>query len=128
LLSDQFHDGWYHTGDLGRLDMDGYLYFVDRKSYVINVRGFDVYPEQVETVLMKHSMIQDVVVKGTPKDSYSESIQAYIIQEEGKRPTDDELITFLEEKLPRYQIPEKFIYVSHFPKSPTGKVVRQALK
>lgn len=128
LLSDQFHDGWYHTGDLGRLDMDGYLYFVDRKSYVINVRGFDVYPEQVETVLMKHPMIQDVVVKGTSKDSYSESIQAYIIQEDGKRSTDDELITFLEKKLPRYQIPEKFIYVNHFPKSPTGKVVRQALK
>jgi len=128
LLSDQFHDGWYHTGDLGRLDMDGYLYFVDRKSYVINVRGFDVYPEQVETVLMKHPMIRDVVVKGTPKDNYSESIQAYIIQEDGKRPTDDELITFLEKKLPRYQIPEKFIYVNHFPKSPTGKVVRQALK
>ena len=128
LLSDQFHDGWYHTGDLGRLDMDGYLYFVDRKSYVINVRGFDVYPEQVETVLMNHPMIQDVVVKGTPKDSYSESIQAYIIQENGKRPTDDELIIFLEKKLPRYQIPEKFIYVNHFPKSPTGKVVRQALK
>lgn len=128
LLSDQFHDGWYHTGDLGRLDMDGYLYFVDRKAYVINVRGFDVYPEQVETVLMKHPMIQDVVVKGTPKDSYSETIQAYIIQEEGKRPTDDELIVFLKKKLRRYQIPEKFIYVNHFPKSPTGKVVRQALK
>ena len=128
LLSDQFHDGWYHTGDLGRLDMDGYLYFVDRKAYVINVRGFDVYPEQVEIALMKHPMIHDVVVKGSPKDSYSESIQAYIILEEGKRPTDDELIAFLEKKLPRYQIPEKFIYVNHFPKSPTGKVVRQALK
>ena len=128
LLSDQFYKGWYHTEDLGRLDMDGYLYFVDRKAYVINVRGFDVYPEQVEIALMKHPMIQDVVVKGAPKDSYSESIQAYIIQAEGKRPTDEELIAFLEKKLPRYQIPEKFIYVNHFPKSPTGKVVRQALK
>ncbi|MCF7833441.1 MAG: acyl--CoA ligase [Candidatus Marinimicrobia bacterium] len=128
LLSDKFHNGWYHTGDLGRLDMDGYLYFVDRKAYVINVRGFDVYPEQVEIALMKHPKIRDVVVKGTPKDSYSESIHAYIIQEEGKRPTDDELIAFLEKELLRYQIPEKFIYVNHFPKSPTGKVVRQALK
>ncbi len=128
LLSDQFHDGWYHTGDLGRLDPDGYLYFVDRKAYVINVRGFEVYPEQVELALMKHPMVHDVVVTGTPKDSYSEMIRAYIIQEEGKRPSDEDLLSFLENKLPRYQIPEKFIYVNHFPKSPTGKVVRQALK
>jgi long-chain acyl-CoA synthetase len=128
LLSDRFHDGWYHTGDLGRLDPDGYLYFVDRKAYVINVRGFEVYPEQVEIALMKHPMVQDVVVAGVPIDEYSTSIHAHIIQEEGKRPTDEELVAFLEKELPRYQIPEKFIYVNHFPKSPTGKVVRQALK
>lgn len=128
LLSDQFSDGWYHTGDLGRLDPEGYLYFVDRKDYIINVRGFEVYPEQVEMALMKHPMVKDVVVAGTPKDSYSETIKAYIIQEEGKRPSDEELIEFLEKELPRYQIPENFTYVNHFPKSPTGKVVRQALK
>jgi long-chain acyl-CoA synthetase len=128
LLSDHFHDGWYHTGDLGRLDPDGYLYFVDRKAYLINVRGFEVYPERIEMLLIKHPQVQDVVVKGVPKDNYSESIQAYIIQEEGKRPSDEELIAFLEKELPRYQIPEKFIFVNHFPKSPTGKVVRQALK
>jgi len=128
LLSDHFHDGWYHTGDLGRLDPDGYLYFVDRKAYVINVRGFEVYPEQVELALMKHPMVHDVVVTGAPQDNYSESIRAYIIQEEGKRPSDEDLVAFLEKELPRYQIPEKFIYVNHFPKSPTGKVVRQALK
>ena len=128
LLSDQFHDGWYHTGDLGRLDPDGYLYFVDRKAYLINVCGFEVYPERIEMLLIKHPQVQDVVVKGVPKDNYSESIQAYIIQEEGKRPSDEELIAFLEKELPRYQIPEKFIFVNHFPKSPTGKVVRQALK
>ena len=79
-------------------------------------------------LLIKHPHVQDVVVKGIPKDNYSESIRAYIIQEEGKRPSDEELIAFLEKELPRYQIPEKFIFVNHFPKSPTGKVVRQALK
>ncbi len=128
LLADQFEDGWYHTGDLGRLDPDGYLYFVDRKAYVINVCGFEVYPEQIEMELLKHPMIREVVVAGAPKDEFSESIQAYIIQKEGKRPSDSELIEFLEKVLPKYQIPEKFIYVNHFPKSPTGKVVRQALK
>ena len=128
ILSDQFRHGWYHTGDLGRLDPDGYLYFIDRKAYVINVRGFEVYPEQVEMVLNKHPMVLDVVVAGVPKDEHSEAIHAHIIQKEGKRPTDEELLAFLEDKLPRYQIPEKFIYVNHFPKSPTGKVVRQALK
>jgi len=128
ILSDRFRNGWYHTGDLGRLDPEGYLYFVDRKAYVINVRGFEVYPEQVELELMKHPMVHDVVVVGVPKDEHSESIHAHIIQEEGKRPSDEELLAFLEKALPRYQIPEKFIYVNHFPKSPTGKVVRQALK
>ena len=128
LLAGHFHDGWYHTGDLGRLDPEGYLYFVDRKAYVINIRGFEVYPEQVESKLMKHPMVHDVVVTGVLKDDHCEAIQAYIIQEEGKRPSDEELRAFLEKELPRYQIPEKFIYVNHFPKSPTGKVVRQALK
>lgn len=127
LLSDHFRDGWYHTGDLGRLDPDGYLYFVDRKSNLINVRGFEVYPEQIESVLMKHPIVQEVVVIGVPKDEYSESIHAFIIPTEGKRPADDEIVKFLEKELPRYQIPDKFTYVNHFPKSPTGKVVRQAL-
>ncbi|MFA6618479.1 MAG: class I adenylate-forming enzyme family protein [Candidatus Neomarinimicrobiota bacterium] len=127
LLSDQFKDGWYHTGDLGRLDPDGYLYFVDRKAYLINVRGFEVYPEEIESVLMKHPAVQEVVVTGVAKDEYSESIYAYIIPSDSQRPRDNELIDFLAKELPRYQIPEKFIYVNHFPKSPTGKVVRQAL-
>lgn len=128
LLAHHFHDGWYHTGDLGRLDPDGHLYFVDRKAYLINIQGFEVYPEQIESVLLKHPQIQNVVVVGVPKDMYSETIHAYIIQEEGKRPSDQELIEFLEKELPKYQIPEKFVYVKHFPKSATGKVVRQALK
>lgn len=127
LLSDQFKDGWYHTSDLGKLDSDGYLYFVDRKAYLINVRGFEVYPEEVESVLNQHPAVKEVVVIGVAKDEYSESIHAYIIPSEVQRPRDEELVDFLVKKLPRYQIPEKFIYVNHFPKSPTGNVVRQAL-
>lgn len=128
LLKADIRDGWYHTGDLGCWDMDGYLYFVDRKSYIINVRGFNVYPEQVETVLSKHPQIKDVVVVGKPKDEYSESINAYIIPAGGSRPDDRELREFAEKELPRYQIPDKYIFVNHFPRSATGKVVRQALK
>ncbi|MBN2781166.1 MAG: long-chain fatty acid--CoA ligase, partial [Candidatus Marinimicrobia bacterium] len=128
LLHDKVDEGWYRTGDLGRLDMDGYLYFVDRKAYVINVRGFNVYPEQIESVLVKHPKVQDAVVVGVPLDTGSESIHAHIIPENGKRPEERELLDFLELELPRYQIPEKFIFVNHFPRSATGKVVRQALK
>ncbi|MBW6458007.1 MAG: acyl--CoA ligase, partial [FCB group bacterium] len=128
LLKEHIHDGWYHTGDLASVDLDGYYYFVDRKAYVINVRGFDVYPEQLEAILMKHPMIRDAVVVGSPREDGSESIQAYIIPEGVKRPDDEELKTFLGKELPPYQIPEGFNYVNHFPKSATGKVVRQALK
>ncbi|MCK4813271.1 MAG: AMP-binding protein, partial [Candidatus Marinimicrobia bacterium] len=128
LLQENIHDGWYHTGDLGRCDMDGYLYFVDRKAYVIHVRGFEVYPEQIEMVLAKHPKIKEVVVAGVYQDEYSETIQAYIIAEDGKHPDDKELIEFIKNELPLYQIPKKFVYVTHFPRSATGKVVRQALK
>ncbi len=128
LLQENIHDGWYHTGDLGRCDMDGYLYFVDRKAYVIHVRGFEVYPEQIETVIAKHPKIKEVVVAGVYQDEYSETIQAYIIAEDGKHPDDKELIEFIKKELPPYQIPKKFVYVTHFPRSATGKVVRQALK
>jgi len=128
LLKEQIRDGWYHTGDLARVDMDGYYYFIDRKAYVINVRGFDVYPEQLESLLMKHPMVKDAVVVGALREDGTESIQAHIIPESGKRPDDEALKAFLSEELPPYQIPEGFSYVTHFPKSATGKVVRQALK
>jgi acyl-CoA synthetase (AMP-forming)/AMP-acid ligase II len=128
LLKNNIIDGWYHSGDLGRLDMDGYLYFVDRKAYIIHVRGFEVYPEEIETALIRHPQIRDVVVVGVPVDEHSESIHAHIIAEDNKRPSDTELTEFLKKELPRYQIPEKYIFVNHFPKSATGKVVRQALK
>ena len=128
LLKNDIRDGWYHTGDLGRWDMDGYLYFVDRKAYIINVRGFEVYPEQVESVLSRHPRVKDAVVVGKARDEYSESIHAYIIPREGKAIPEKELLDILERELPRYQIPDKFIHVDHFPRSATGKVVRQALK
>lgn len=128
LLKKDIQNGWYHTGDLGHLDLDGYLFFVDRKAYIIHVRGFEVYPEQVEAALSKHPQVQDVVVVGVPLDEDSESIHAHIIPEGGKRPDENSLMEFLEKELPRYQIPQKFIFTNHFPRSATGKVVRQALK
>lgn len=128
LLKKDIIDGWYHSGDLGRLDMDGYLYFVDRKAYIIHVRGFEVYPEEIESALLKHPKIKDVVVVGVAEDEYNESIHAHIISEGNIKAAESELRSFLEKELPRYQIPDKYIFVNHFPKSATGKVVRQALK
>jgi len=128
LLKKDIQKGWYHTGDLGYLDLDGYLYFIDRKAYIIHVRGFEVYPEQVEAALIKHPQVQDVVVVGVALDENLESIHAHIIPKGGKRPEENALTEFLQNELPRYQIPDKYIFTNHFPKSATGKVVRQALK
>lgn len=127
-VKDNIVNGWYHTGDLGCFDMDGYLYFVDRKAYLINVNGFEVYPEQIEMALAQHGDVKEVVVNGVPKGSHSEEIHAHIISKDNKRLSEYELKEFLKDKLPAYQIPEKFLFVNHFPRSATGKIVRQALK
>lgn len=120
--------GWYQSGDLGYQDMDGYFYFVDRKINRINKNGFDVYPEIIENELHKHNLIKEVAVIGVQLNKTTQKIVANIVTTNKRVINSKELVSFLENKIPKYQIPDEFAFLDHLPKNATGKIARQSLR
>ncbi|MEA1986352.1 MAG: AMP-binding protein [Candidatus Marinimicrobia bacterium] len=120
--------GWYQTGDIGYQDIDGYFYFIDRKINIINVNGFDVYPEIVEHELLKHDLISEVAVTGYKEKRMTEKLVANIVTVDKRVINQEELKLFLKNKILKYQIPDKFTFLNHLPKNATGKISRQSLR
>jgi long-chain acyl-CoA synthetase len=120
-------NGWLHTGDLGRIDKDGFIYIVDRKKHIIICGGENIYPVEIETVLQKHPKIFDVAVIGIPDDRLGEVILAVIQPALGEEPTRTEMAAYCEENLPRYKRPREIIF-SKVPRNSTGKLEKQKLQ
>ena len=117
-------DGWFWTGDVGVFDEDGYLYLVDRVKDLIIVSGFNVYPSEVENVLMEHPLVRGAVVVGSPHGETGETVVAHVSGEVEP----DELDSFVRERLSRYKCPTKIHFVDELPVAPTGKVIRRELR
>ncbi|NYI76733.1 long-chain-fatty-acid--CoA ligase [Nocardioides panzhihuensis] len=118
-------DGWFSTGDIARLDIDGYYSIVDRKKDVIIRGGYNVYPREVEEVLYEHPAVSEAAVIGI-KDVYlGEQIGAAVALKRGARAESDELVEFVRERLADYKYPRKIWFVSSLPKGPTGKILRR---
>lgn len=123
-------DGWFRTGDLGKLDERGYLYYVDRLKDIINFSGFKIWPREVEDVLYKHPAVKEVAVVGV-KDSYHGEIpKAFVVLREGfkGKVTENELVQFVRERLANYKVPRAVEFVDELPKSSTGKILRRVLR
>jgi len=121
-------NGWYYTGDLGRLDQDGFLYIVGRSKDIINCGGKRVYPVEVEEVLFKHPAVLDVAVLGVPHATLGQEVKAFVVLKEGNQVTADELITHCQKaKLPPYKIPGKIEFRKTFPKNSMGKTLKNKL-
>ncbi|HEY3278198.1 MAG TPA: AMP-binding protein [Syntrophorhabdaceae bacterium] len=120
-------DGWLRTGDLARLDEDGYIYLVDRAKDLVISGGENVYPVEVEEALQKHPGIRDVAVIGTPDERLGEIVTAVIDPVAVNGLTEAEVLRFCEENLPRYKRPRKIIFDS-VPRSPTGKIEKPKLR
>lgn len=120
--------GWLHTGDLARRDEDGYFYIIDRKKDMIILGGFNVYPREVEEVLLTHPAVQEAAVVGVGDPLKGETVKAYIVLKEGASADRRQLQEFLKEYLAAYKIPRLFEFVAELPKSPTGKVLKKLLK
>jgi len=125
---ERFSDGWLNTGDVVRIDDDGYITIVDRVSDIIIVSGFNVYPQEVEAVLREHPAVHSPVVVGEKNIIAGELVKAFVILEDGASVTDRELIEFCRERLARYKVPRKIGFVKEFPVSPTGKILRRELR
>jgi long-chain acyl-CoA synthetase len=121
-------DGWFRTGDLVRLDDDGYVYIVDRAKDMINVGGSKVYPRDVEEVLHRHPAVADAVVIGVPDPDLGEVVKAYVVLKPGQTWTTDEVIAYLQPVLASYKLPRTVDFVEAIPRSASGKALRRLLR
>lgn len=120
-------DGWLHTGDIGMVDGDGYLYLVDRAKDLIIVSGFNVYPHEVEEVLQAHPGVAEVGVVGVPHPYHGEAVKAYVVPAAGADLDEEELIEHAMDHLARYKCPTKVMFVDELPRNASGKLVRREL-
>jgi acyl-CoA synthetase (AMP-forming)/AMP-acid ligase II len=119
--------GWLHTGDLGRLDADGYLYIVGRKKEVVVRGGMNVYADDVEAVLQAHPEVVEAAVVGVPHDVLGEDIAAYVVLRPGATVSTAELQGFAGERLADYKVPRQVHYLPALPRNPGGKVLKSQL-
>ena len=120
-------DGWLRTGDIARMDSDGYFYIVDRLKDIIIASGFNIVPREVEEVLFEHPKVQEAVVAGVPDAYRGETVKAYVVLRSGEAATADELIAFCAERLAPYKVPKYVEFRSELPKTQVGKFLRRVL-
>ena len=120
-------DGWFRTGDLATMDEDDYLTIVDRKKDMILRNGYNVYPTEVEGVLMRHPAVQAAAVFGTPHAKHGQEIEAAVVLREGQQATDDELREYVKARIAAYKFPRVVHLVDELPLGPSGKVLKREL-
>ena len=120
-------DGWLRTGDIAITDDDGYLYLVDRAKDLIIVSGFNVYPKEVEDVLIDYPGIAEVGVIGVPHPHTGEAVKAFVVAEPGVHLDEDALIEHCKSELARYKCPSKVLFVDQLPRNVSGKLLRREL-
>ena len=124
-----FRNGWFHTGDIGRFDEDGYLYIVDRVKDMIIRGGYNVYPREVEEVLMTHPAVSLAAVVGVPHDQYGEEVKAFIVpQESAGDISEDELKAWAKENMADYKYPRFVEFRDTLPMNATGKILKRDLR
>src|SRR5205085_1348154 len=119
---------WLHTGDLGYLDDDGYLFIVDRKKDMIKTSGFQVWPREVEEVLATHPAVAEVGVAGVSDPVKGEVVHAWIVLRAGETADEQQIRTFCRGQLAPYKVPARVEFRSELPKTMVGKVLRRALR
>jgi len=121
-------DGWLLTGDLAKMDADGYFYIVDRKKDMILCSGYNVYPREVEEVLFMHPAVGDAAAIGVPDAYRGETVKAFVVLKPGKTATEADLIAFCKERLAPFKVPKAVEFATALPMSLVGKVLRRQLR
>ena len=123
-----FRDGWFRTGDVARVDGDGYVYLLDRKKDMIVTGGENVYSSEVEAVLYRHPGVHEAAVVGVPDDTYGEALLAVIVPAPGAALTEAEVVAHCRGKIGGYKIPRRTAFVDELPKSAMGKILKTELR
>lgn len=121
-------DGWLHTGDIARMDEEGYFYIVDRKKDMVIAGGYNIYPRDIDEVLFQHPKVLDAIAVGIPHDYRGETIKAFIVLKPGETATAEDIVDFCKERLAIYKIPKEVEFRDELPKSAIGKVLRKILR
>jgi acyl-CoA synthetase (AMP-forming)/AMP-acid ligase II len=120
--------GWLHTGDVGRMDEEGFLYIMDRKKDMIISGGENIYPAEIEDSLRHNPKILDVGVIGYPHEKWGEAVMAVVAVKEGETLTEEELIEWCQGKIGKFKIPKKVVFTDAIPRTPTGKILKRVLR
>ncbi|MDQ3749536.1 MAG: AMP-binding protein, partial [Acidobacteriota bacterium] len=121
-------DGWFYSGDIGRFDADGFLYIADRVKDMILRGGFNVYPRELEEVLMTHEAVSLCAVIGVPHEEYGEEIKAFVVLKQGAALTESELVEWSKERMANYKYPRIIEFRETLPMTATGKILKRELR
>ena len=122
-----FRNGWFHTGDIGYRDTEGFYFIVDRKSDMIIRGGENIYPREIDEVLYQHPAVSAAAVVGVPDDLYGEEVAGFVVLRDGGEASERELIEFCKARLADYKCPKTIRFVKDIPKGPTGKLLKREL-
>ena len=121
-------DGWFASGDMGKVDEDGYFFIVDRKKELIIRGGYNVYPREVEEVLYEHPAVQEAAVIGVEDEKMGEEVGAAVVLKKGEEVSEDELRDFVKNEVANYKYPRKIWFEDELPKGPTGKILKKDIE
>jgi acyl-CoA synthetase (AMP-forming)/AMP-acid ligase II len=121
-------DGWFHTGDIGTLDEEGYLYIMDRKKDMIISGGENIASPEVERTLYELPAILEAAVIGIPHPKWLEVPKAYVVLKEGKGLSKEEIVQHCTEKMARFKVPKEIEFIDELPRNPSGKVLKRELR
>jgi acyl-CoA synthetase (AMP-forming)/AMP-acid ligase II len=128
LTRERLAGGWLHTGDVGTMDDDGYIYLLDRKADMIVTGGENVYPTEVEAVLYEHPAVQECIVASAPDDKWGERVQAAVVLRQGQQVSEGDLLAFCRDRLANYKCPKRIEFRTTLPKSLVGKLLRKDVR
>jgi long-chain acyl-CoA synthetase len=120
--------GWFHSGDMARVDEDGYFFIVDRKKDMIIRGGYNVYPREIEEVLYEHPAVREAAVVGIPHPELGEEVGAAIALQEGRSLEPEELRDFVSDRVAAYKYPRRIWVVDELPVGPTGKILKRKIE
>jgi acyl-CoA synthetase (AMP-forming)/AMP-acid ligase II len=126
--AESLQNGWLFTGDLARMDDEGFLYIVDRKKEMIVSGGENIYPREVEEVIIRHPSVADVAVIGIPHPKWGETVKAFVVPRQGQEIDEKEVIEFCKTYLASYKKPTIVAFVPEIPRNPSGKALKRLLK
>jgi acyl-CoA synthetase (AMP-forming)/AMP-acid ligase II len=121
-------DGWLYTGDIAKMDEDGYLYIMDRKKDMIISGGENIYPAEIEDFILSHPKVADVGVIGCPDEQWGEAVRAVVVVKEGEELTELEIIEYCKGNIGKFKIPRSVVFCEALPRTPTGKILKRVLR